>query len=85
MINNYLDWAKRQRKYCVKCAVRYHRVCRERESAWAQGFYRGLSVAYDYSGQNLKRLQKDIEAFNNDNDGATLSSIHEQAFKKLWS
>jgi len=62
MINNYLDWVKRQRKYCVKMAVLYGRREREIADDWSKGFFRGLSMAYDFSGQNFKRLQKDIEA-----------------------
>jgi len=42
-------------------------VCRARQSReapddWAKGFYKGLAMAYNHSGQNFKRLQKDIEA-----------------------
>jgi len=62
MIDNYLDWVKGQRKYCVKMAVLYGRREREIADAWSKGFFRGLSMSYDFSGQDLKRLQKDIEA-----------------------
>jgi len=64
MIDNYLDWVKRQRKYCVQASVGHARESRELTGDWVKGFYRGLSMAYDYSGQNFKRLQKDIEAHN---------------------
>ena len=68
MIDNYLDWAKRRRKYCVKMAVRYGRDSCIVKDDQAKGFYRGLAMAYDYSGRNLKRLQKDIEAIKKDAD-----------------
>jgi len=61
MIDNYLDWVRRQRKYCVDCAIRDARISRKVTNDWAKGFYKGLSMASDYSGQNFKRLQKDIE------------------------
>jgi len=64
MINNYLDWVKRQRKYCVKNALRHARQSCCAKEEWARGFYKGLSMANDFSGQNFKRLQKDIEARN---------------------
>ena len=68
MINNYLDWAKRERKYSVKMSVMYGRREREATDAWSKGFYTGLSMAYDYSGRHFKRLQKDIEARNDEGD-----------------
>ena len=64
MINNYLDWVKQQRKYSVKMAVLYGRRDREVVGDWSKGFYKGLAMAFDYSVQNFKRLQKDIEARN---------------------
>jgi len=64
MINNYLDWVKRQRKYCVKNALRHARQSRCAKEEWARGFYKGLSMANDFSGQNFRRLQKDLEELN---------------------
>jgi len=64
VINNYLDWVKAQRKYSVKMSLMYGRREREVSGEWGKGFYKGLAMAYDYSGRNFKKLQKDIEAHN---------------------
>jgi len=62
MIDNYLDWVKRQRKYNIQKAVSDARGARSSSSSWAQGFYAGCSCTHDFAGQMLKLLQKDIEA-----------------------
>ena len=61
MINNYLTWVKRRRKYCVDCAIRDARISRRATNDWAKGFHKGLSMANDFSGQNFKQLQKSLE------------------------
>jgi len=61
MIDNYLDWVKRQRRYCVQRAVCRARQSREVQDDWAKGFYKGLAMANNHSGQNFKRLQKSLE------------------------
>jgi len=75
MIDNYLDWVKRQRKYCVDCAIRDARISRKVTNDWAKGFYKGLAMASDYSGQNFKRLQKDIEARHRKNEHIVSSGL----------
>ena len=61
MINNYLDWAKRQRKYSIKMSIYYDRRFRENTDDFSDGFHKGLSMSYDYSGRNFKKLQKSLE------------------------
>jgi len=62
MIDNYLDWVKRRRRWYVKSGVILGRRSREVADDWSRGFYKGLAMAYLDSGRNFKRLQKDIEA-----------------------
>ena len=64
MINNYLDWVKRRRKWYVQSAVRHEREFRDAGDDWTLGFNKGLAMAYDCAGLDFKRLQKDIEARN---------------------
>jgi len=62
MINNYLDWAKRERKWYVKSYVAHGRKFREVKDDWCKGFHKGLTLGYMDAAYNFKRLQKDIEA-----------------------
>ena len=62
MIDNYLDWVKRQRQYHGSTAVRDGRSSRRAASAWSKGFYQGSAMTHDFSARMLRRLQKDIEA-----------------------
>ena len=61
MINNYLDWAKRERKWYLKSALSHAREARKARDDWGKGFHKGLAMAYHYSGGSVKCLQKDIE------------------------
>jgi len=72
VINNYLDWAKRERKWYVKSYVAHGRKFREVKDDWCKGFHKGLTLAYMDAAYNFKRLQKDIEARLADPDQAVL-------------
>jgi len=64
MIDNYLDWAKRERKWYLQSALAHARKARKARDDWGKGFHKGLAMAYHYSSGSLKCLQKDIEARN---------------------
>ena len=61
MIDNYLDWVKRQRKFHMRMAARYNREVTRTPSEWGQGFSKGVAMTHDYSNRMLRRLQKSLE------------------------
>ena len=75
MIDNYLDWVKRQRKYHIQRSVHMGREYRNASSLWHQGFAEGCAMTHDFSGQMLKRLQKDIEARHKNNEHICSSGL----------
>jgi len=62
MINNYLDWAKRQRKYAIQHALMNQRRSKTFTDPWAKGFYIGLGIASSDEAHRWRKLQKDIES-----------------------
>lgn len=62
MIDNYLEYAKRRRRWCITDAIRAGRIYRSNSVEWMQGFYRGMALEADCQGQYWKQLQKSLEA-----------------------
>lgn len=62
MINNYLDYAKSQRKAALKVARQYRSQSRSDYQPWGQGFYAGHAQARWFESRHWRTLQKDIEA-----------------------
>jgi len=62
MIDNYLDFVKGRRAY----ALREMRHCRDKsrqfQENWANGFYRGMALVWEFESRHWRTLQKDIEA-----------------------
>jgi len=61
MIDNYLDWAKRRRKWYVQSAIRLGRESRMTTESWEKGFSEGLALAYKCSARDFRWLQKSFE------------------------
>jgi len=62
MINNYLDYVKRMRKFAITRLREDRNAFRDATDPWCQGFYKGLFIATSFEACRWRRLQKDIEA-----------------------
>jgi hypothetical protein len=62
MIENYLDFAKRQRKRALQRARKAMQDERSDCSEICQGIDAGLRIAFDCQSRHWRTLQKDIEA-----------------------
>jgi len=62
MINNYLDWAKQQRRAALKEMYHARGMSRLDPTKWGTGFYAGHAQAHSFEARHWRRLQKDIEA-----------------------
>ena len=85
MIDNYLDWVKRQRKYAIQHALLNERRSKTFNDLWAKGFYKGLGMASYAEAYRWRKLQKDIEA--RVKRGGLIAEVDCQSrrvYKELW-
>ena len=77
MIENYLDFVKRWRKFYLCEGISSGRKRRNRVSSYLKGFESGYALAAMGAARQFKRLQKDIEKRNDGDPTIAGSSLYD--------